>query len=134
MRMHTSEWKHVRYPEIMHIICSPLTVSAGHPAECRVHVLVSVLCNKHMRFPGATHTFAGHTPAWHVLLQRLHRHRRYGAGTVDALRQLYAEGGIRRFYRGVAPALIEGPLIRWGGAGMHSTAALAEERAGLTSD
>lgn len=31
-----------------------------------------------------------------------------------ALRTLYAEGGIPRFYRGVLPALIQGPLSRFG--------------------
>lgn len=31
-----------------------------------------------------------------------------------ALRTLYADGGIPRFYRGVVPALIQGPLSRFG--------------------
>lgn len=31
-----------------------------------------------------------------------------------ALKTLYREGGIRRFYRGVGPALIQGPLSRFG--------------------
>jgi len=31
-----------------------------------------------------------------------------------ALRTLYAEGGIPRFYRGVLPALVQGPLSRFG--------------------
>lgn len=31
-----------------------------------------------------------------------------------ALRTLYADGGILRFYRGVLPALIQGPLSRFG--------------------
>jgi hypothetical protein len=31
-----------------------------------------------------------------------------------ALRTLYADGGIPRFYRGVIPALIQGPLSRFG--------------------
>jgi hypothetical protein len=31
-----------------------------------------------------------------------------------ALRTLYADGGIPRFYRGVLPALIQGPLSRFG--------------------
>ena len=37
-----------------------------------------------------------------------------GMSTIEALKFLYAEGGIRRFYRGVAPALIQGPLSRFG--------------------
>jgi hypothetical protein len=31
-----------------------------------------------------------------------------------ALKTLYAEGGVLRFYRGVAPALLQGPLSRFG--------------------
>ncbi len=39
---------------------------------------------------------------------------RYGMSTTQALKTLYAEGGVRRFYQGVAPALIQGPLSRFG--------------------
>ena len=39
---------------------------------------------------------------------------RYGINTSDAIKKLYKEGGIRRFYRGVGPALIQGPLSRFG--------------------
>mmetsp|Transcript_13281 Transcript_13281/g.17311 ORF Transcript_13281/g.17311 Transcript_13281/m.17311 type:complete len:352 (-) Transcript_13281:110-1165(-) len=39
---------------------------------------------------------------------------RYGTGTFESMRILYAEGGIRRFYRGVGPALLIGPLSRFG--------------------
>lgn len=39
---------------------------------------------------------------------------RYGTGTVEAWKTLYAQGGIRRFYRGVGPALIQGPMSRFG--------------------
>jgi hypothetical protein len=39
---------------------------------------------------------------------------RYGTTTTDALRTLYKEGGIRRFYRGLLPALAQGPLSRFG--------------------
>jgi hypothetical protein len=31
-----------------------------------------------------------------------------------AIRSLYADGGVRRFYRGMAPALIQGPMSRFG--------------------
>lgn len=37
-----------------------------------------------------------------------------GTSTMDALRTLYKEGGVRRFYRGVGPALIQGPMSRFG--------------------
>merc|ERR1719210_1056091 len=39
---------------------------------------------------------------------------RYGTSTTVALKTLYAEGGVLRFYRGLGPALIQGPLSRFG--------------------
>lgn len=39
---------------------------------------------------------------------------RNGTNFPTALRTLYADGGIPRFYRGVVPALIQGPLSRFG--------------------
>lgn len=39
---------------------------------------------------------------------------RYGGKLSDAFKTLYAEGGVRRFYRGVGPALIQGPMSRCG--------------------
>lgn len=39
---------------------------------------------------------------------------RHGLSTRQALRTLYAEGGVRRFYRGFAPALVQAPLSRFG--------------------
>ena len=39
---------------------------------------------------------------------------RYGTSSTEAFKKLYAEGGIPRFYRGLAPALIQGPLSRFG--------------------
>eukprot|EP00310_Coccolithus_braarudii_P025557 CAMPEP_0183358016 /NCGR_PEP_ID=MMETSP0164_2-20130417/47983_1 /TAXON_ID=221442 /ORGANISM="Coccolithus pelagicus ssp braarudi, Strain PLY182g" /LENGTH=378 /DNA_ID=CAMNT_0025531809 /DNA_START=75 /DNA_END=1208 /DNA_ORIENTATION=+ len=39
---------------------------------------------------------------------------RYGMSTGEALKHLYADGGVRRFYRGVGPALFQGPLSRFG--------------------
>eukprot|EP00612_Vaucheria_litorea_P000196 CAMPEP_0171452634 /NCGR_PEP_ID=MMETSP0945-20130129/664_1 /TAXON_ID=109269 /ORGANISM="Vaucheria litorea, Strain CCMP2940" /LENGTH=277 /DNA_ID=CAMNT_0011977341 /DNA_START=32 /DNA_END=862 /DNA_ORIENTATION=- len=39
---------------------------------------------------------------------------RHGTGTFEAISVLYKEGGIPRFYRGVMPALIQGPLSRFG--------------------
>lgn len=37
-----------------------------------------------------------------------------GGKFLETLKKLYAEGGIPRFYRGVAPALIIGPISRFG--------------------
>jgi len=39
---------------------------------------------------------------------------RHGTTFPVALRTLYADGGIPRFYRGVLPALVQGPLSRFG--------------------
>jgi len=39
---------------------------------------------------------------------------RHGKTTSEAIKHLYVQGGIRRFYRGIAPALIQGPLSRFG--------------------
>jgi hypothetical protein len=39
---------------------------------------------------------------------------RYGTNTTTALKTLYNDGGILRFYRGVGPALIQGPVSRFG--------------------
>jgi hypothetical protein len=37
-----------------------------------------------------------------------------GGSFIPTLKKLYAEGGIMRFYRGVVPALIIGPIARFG--------------------
>ena len=39
---------------------------------------------------------------------------RYGTSTTEAFRTLWAEGGVPRFYRGILPALAQGPLSRFG--------------------
>lgn len=39
---------------------------------------------------------------------------RHGTTTREALRTLYSQGGIARFYKGVGPALLQGPLSRFG--------------------
>lgn len=39
---------------------------------------------------------------------------RHGTSTGQALRTLYAQGGVPRFYQGVTPALLQGPLARFG--------------------
>ena len=39
---------------------------------------------------------------------------RHGTTTTVALRMLWQQGGVRRFYRGVGPALLQGPLARFG--------------------
>lgn len=39
---------------------------------------------------------------------------RYGLSTGAALHDLYKQGGVRRFYQGLGPALLQGPLSRFG--------------------
>jgi len=39
---------------------------------------------------------------------------RHGIGMMQAMRVLYAEGGIGRFYQGIGPALVQAPLARFG--------------------
>ena len=39
---------------------------------------------------------------------------RNGTSFPHALRTLYAQGGVTRFYKGVVPALVQGPLSRFG--------------------
>ena len=39
---------------------------------------------------------------------------RYGTSTVVAFKTLYKDGGVLRFYRGLVPALLQGPLSRFG--------------------
>lgn len=39
---------------------------------------------------------------------------RYGTSTAEALKTLYADGGILRFYQGLQFALVQGPLSRFG--------------------
>ena len=39
---------------------------------------------------------------------------RHGTRFFETMRYLYNQGGIRRFYRGVGPALLQGPLSRFG--------------------
>jgi hypothetical protein len=49
---------------------------------------------------------------------------RYGTTTKEAFKALYAQGGIRRFYRGIGPGLLQGPLSRFGDTASN-TGALA---------
>ncbi len=39
---------------------------------------------------------------------------RYGTTTINALQSLYKQGGVLRFYRGFGPAILQGPLSRFG--------------------
>jgi len=51
-----------------------------------------------------------------------------GLGTLDAMRELYAEGGVPRFYRGLWAALLAAPLSRFGDTAANAgTLALLED-------
>eukprot|EP01147_Barroeca_monosierra_P006149 gene6149-7400_t len=39
---------------------------------------------------------------------------RYGTNTATAIKSLYKQGGVFRFYKGIGPALLQGPLSRFG--------------------
>ena len=47
---------------------------------------------------------------------------RYGGSSMQAVRALYADGGIPRFYRGVMFALVQGPMSRFGDTAANSGA------------
>ena len=45
---------------------------------------------------------------------------RYGLSTTESLKKLYNQGGIFRFYRGLLPALIQGPISRFGDTAINT--------------
>lgn len=45
---------------------------------------------------------------------------RYGTSTKEAFQTLYKDGGLRRFYRGYGPAMLQGPLSRFGDTAANS--------------
>lgn len=45
---------------------------------------------------------------------------RYGTSTITAMKYLYKDGGIPRFYKGYMPALVIGPLSRFGDTAANS--------------
>jgi hypothetical protein len=47
---------------------------------------------------------------------------RNGTSMIESFKVLYSEGGIRRFYRGLAPALFQGPLSRFGDTASNDAA------------
>ena len=59
---------------------------------------------------------------------------RYGTTTMTALKTLYADGGIPRFYRGLIPALIQGPLSRFGDTAANTGTMAALDAFETTAD
>jgi len=56
---------------------------------------------------------------------------RYGGGLVDTTKKLWAEGGVPRFYRGLAPALFQAPVSRFGDTAANDGALAALEHTEL---
>jgi len=56
---------------------------------------------------------------------------RYGGSLPSVLRTLYAEGGVPRFYRGLAPALFQAPVSRFGDTFANDGAMAALEHTDL---
>jgi len=52
---------------------------------------------------------------------------RYGGTFKDTVTKLYAEGGVPRFYRGLAPALVQAPMSRFGDTAANDGALAALE-------
>jgi len=58
---------------------------------------------------------------------------RYGGTAIDVVRALYAEGGPRRFYRGIVPALLQSAILRFGGLAVNEGLLAATASHGLSS-
>jgi hypothetical protein len=56
---------------------------------------------------------------------------RFGGTFVDVTRKLWSEGGVPRFYRGLAPALIQAPVSRFGDTAANDGALAALEHTNL---
>ncbi|KAJ3214215.1 hypothetical protein HDU67_001967 [Dinochytrium kinnereticum] len=57
-----------------------------------------------------------------------------GSSMVNAMSVLYKDGGMLRFYRGLAPALIQGPLSRFGDTASNAGALALLESSDLTKE
>lgn len=56
---------------------------------------------------------------------------RYGGDFSSTVKKLYAEGGVPRFYRGLAPAMIQAPAARFGDTAANDGALAALEHTSL---
>jgi hypothetical protein len=59
---------------------------------------------------------------------------RYGTSTTQALKALYADGGIPRFYKGLVPALMQGPLSRFGDTAANTGTVVLLDNMDATKD
>jgi hypothetical protein len=67
-----------------------------------------------------------------ITKKKAHTIRSYGTGFRATVQTLYAQGGVRRFYRGLAPALLTGPLARFGDTAANSGVLALFEAAALS--
>jgi len=56
---------------------------------------------------------------------------RYGGSLQEVVKKLWAEGGVPRFYRGLAPGLIQAPVSRFGDTAANDGAMAALEYTGM---
>lgn len=54
-----------------------------------------------------------------------------GGNMIPTIRRLYGEGGVARFYRGIVPALMIGPISRFGDTATNAAAIALFEGSGL---
>jgi hypothetical protein len=59
---------------------------------------------------------------------------RFGGTITSTTRLLYSEGGVRRFYRGIGPALLHAPLARFGDMAINSGTMQYLEHTQMTRD
>lgn len=59
---------------------------------------------------------------------------RHGTSMMTAFKTLYAEGGVPRFYRGLLPALVQGPLSRFGDTAANAGTLTALDASELTAN
>ena len=59
---------------------------------------------------------------------------RFGTSTTEAFKAIYAQGGIPRFYRGLIPALLQGPLSRFGDTAANTGTLVALDSFESTKD
>jgi hypothetical protein len=70
----------------------------------------------------------------HRLFHQVNYQYRNGTTFPQALKVLYADGGIPRFYRGVLPALVQGPLSRFGDTAANTGMLTLLDNLELTKD
>jgi len=56
---------------------------------------------------------------------------KYGGKMIPTIKTLYSDGGIPRFYRGIVPALMIGPISRFGDTATNAAAIALFENSGL---